>query len=1105
MKGKFIQNKFIFTALIIMTAAAVFLGGCELLLGGDDTGPGQIPTIPQGVRVEISGSTIVVSWDYAAGTDGYTVYYYKDGDLFEQSVQVDTNSFIHTNPLSGTRYYYKVKARIGDQYSLVSEQISEILASYTFTVDVPENYFNSMQTSSADIEINGSVVGTINSWDLGDGYTSFDFTTSDFMDTFAVRTGTFYNYFDSLDDFASGVPDAIGYMFEVSKVALWAKSNWSWEIIGTGADVCPTKPSFSIVTTSVASNSFAIEYDPYEAVNGYTYDVYVSTEEYSDDSWTVIPLNDSTKVNTVPVNAETTSVYTVTGLQPATEYHVMVVSIYDGIENATQYARSVTTESGSGITLSDDADLTALSFNGGSLNEGFSSSLLNYTADVGNEVSSATITWTVSNQAAGAGMTIGGNVVSNPVSLSEGVNTILITVTAENGSTERVYSLAIDRAAAGSGGTTTDNAVYVSSTGSDSNDGLSSSTAVANLKTAASIAGDAEWTDYTLFAEQGVYDAGTHFDSTGFYSLSYTSGNITFSGGWDASFSSQTGYTTMDGLSGMSGADDVLKIRGHSIGTLLIERVRTINGGRGINIEDSANVTLSDVESVGNSASGYGAGIFVDHSNNISIDALVQNNTVTSDDFGGGVCIYYGDNVTFTGEISGNSSSKYGAGLAVVWGSNVTVSDAAILNNVNTLASGSNFAKGGGVYIAGPSDAASTGHTLENCTIQGNSAADAGAGVLIGSMTYNTLITGNTITGNILTTGGKGTAIYTVPNGGITISNNTISGNTGLDASVNSVIGLSGDTTNSDISITGNTIGGVKDGTAYALWEIYPDITGHSITNNDFNGDTLDYLYGEYTGEVIEPTEIDALNTPDNIQHDAATASGNTVSGSIDPGVSSDASLTALSFAEGSLNESFLSGTLSYTADVGNDVSSVTISFTAASGASVELIKDAATVYNPVDLDEGTNNITIEVTAEDSTTTETYTITIERTAPAVIGWTEGVIAAEEIKYYAFPVEAGGSYTVYWDDSYTNALDTFTCDIQVSAYEGGAAQVPLFTDVDYGYPTGSVITAVAAGELYLIVRGYSPSSYGSYALKVSGVSGDIVVTEVDGVSIPVELR
>ena len=105
----------------------------------------------------------------------------------------------------------------------------------------------------------------------------------------------------------------------------------------------------------------------------------------------------------------------------------------------------------------------------------------------------------------------------------------------------------------------------------------------------------------------------------------------------------------------------------------------------------------------------------------------------------------------------------------------------------------------------------------------------------------------------------------------------------------------------------------------------------------------------------------------------------------VDRAVSSDAALSDLDISEGVLSPRFASGTVAYTAMVGNSVDSVTVTPTANhGGATVTVTVDTgATVnrsgsdYTVRDLDVGSNVITIVVRAQDGTTRR-YRVTVDR-------------------------------------------------------------------------------------------------------------------------------
>ncbi len=101
---------------------------------------------------------------------------------------------------------------------------------------------------------------------------------------------------------------------------------------------------------------------------------------------------------------------------------------------------------------------------------------------------------------------------------------------------------------------------------------------------------------------------------------------------------------------------------------------------------------------------------------------------------------------------------------------------------------------------------------------------------------------------------------------------------------------------------------------------------------------------------------------------------------------SSDATLSALTLSSGTLSPSFASGTITYTASVGNGASSLTLTPTTNSGGTVTINGNAAASGQgfPVSLSVGDNMLSIVVTAADGTTTKTYTLTVTRAATAPV-------------------------------------------------------------------------------------------------------------------------
>lgn len=112
---------------------------------------------------------------------------------------------------------------------------------------------------------------------------------------------------------------------------------------------------------------------------------------------------------------------------------------------------------------------------------------------------------------------------------------------------------------------------------------------------------------------------------------------------------------------------------------------------------------------------------------------------------------------------------------------------------------------------------------------------------------------------------------------------------------------------------------------------------------------------------------------------------------------SADATLSALSASGITLAPVFDSRTTNYTASAANSVSSTTITAVPADSLSTVAINGLTGTAREVSLSVGSNTVTVLVTAEDGTTTETYTIVIHResssgggsyTPPAIVVTTE---------------------------------------------------------------------------------------------------------------------
>jgi hypothetical protein len=112
--------------------------------------------------------------------------------------------------------------------------------------------------------------------------------------------------------------------------------------------------------------------------------------------------------------------------------------------------------------------------------------------------------------------------------------------------------------------------------------------------------------------------------------------------------------------------------------------------------------------------------------------------------------------------------------------------------------------------------------------------------------------------------------------------------------------------------------------------------------------------------------------------------------------ISSDAALSNLALSSGTLTPTFASGTTSYTASVASNVSSINVTPTAnESHASITvngIAVASGSASSAIALSVGDNVITTIVTAQDGTTTKTYTVTVNRAAPGVPALTASTLS-----------------------------------------------------------------------------------------------------------------
>jgi gliding motility-associated-like protein len=347
-------------------------------------------------------------------------------------------------------------------------------------------------------------------------------------------------------------------------------------------------------------------------------------------------------------------------------------------------------------------------------------------------------------------------------------------------------------------------------------------------------------------------------------------------------------------------------------------------------------------------------------------------------------------------------------------------------------------------------------------TFNASSAQTVPGGTAAGT---NSFFSNNTI-GNLNVKTISATAGGTTFQGPLTVNSSLTVASYFIPAATVPPVFLSGTGTNGVLNITGSSLtitafsGTPVAGTAYTIASA-PTITG------TFTGLTLP---AGYTGTL-------AYNT---------TATPNTVTLTVTP--SSDATLSALALSTGTLTPVFASGTTSYTATVPNTTSTITITPTANISVGTPIKVNGATVASgatsaAIPLNVGSNTITTVVTAQDGTTTKTYTITVTRTVNANLaslalssGTLSPAFAAATTAYTASVSNATSSITV---------TPTVSDPLATVAVNG--------TSVTSGSASAAIPLNVGSNTITTVVTAEDGTTTQTYTVNVTRVSSDAALS------------
>ena len=732
--------------------------------------------------------------------------------------------------------------------------------------------------------------------------------------------------------------------------------------------------------------------------------------------------------------------------------------------------------------LSSDATLSALTLTGMELEktgglhavvEGFDSTHLSYAASVANSVSQTTVAPTVNHS--GATYVINLNGVTDEdgvISLSVGSNIITIEVTAEDGETTRTYTVAVTRA-------------------------------------------DAVSTDATL---SGLTLSGVDFGTFASGTTSYT-----------ASVANSVSQTTVTPTASDSGASYVIKLDGVedadgvvslSVGSNVITVEVTAEDGEAtqtytVTVTRAENVLPTGVPTISGTAQ-VGQTLTVDTSGIADEDGLTNASfgaTWTANEGYLRVLIAPGRDLSYT-----VSRRDVGMTLEV----QVNFEDDAGERHFVTSAKTALVAA---TSPAAPENFATSVTDSGDVTLSWDAPAWDLAGEIGGEQTWGD--GGSPITGYVVQWKEASVSWDTeadVSEATVTGTSHTVEGLTvGTDyttrvIAINAVgRGIPSDEktvtvtrpASTDATLSALTLSGIDFGTFASGTTSYTAQVANSVSQTTVTP-TVNDSRASYVIKLGGVTDVDgvvSLSLGSNVITIVVTAEDDSTTRTytitvtraepVDPErLSSDAKLSALTLS-GIDFGTFDSTTTSYSARVANSVSETTVTPTVNHSGASHVIKlgGATDADGVVSLAEGANVITIEVTAEDGNTAQTYTVTVIRAAPPSADATLSVLTLTGVDFGTFAAGTT-SYTAEVANSVSQTTVTPTVNHSGASYViklDGASDADGVVTFGVG---SNVITVEVTAQDGQATRNYTVTVTRAAELSSDATLSDLTLSGID---------
>ena len=196
-----------------------------------------------------------------------------------------------------------------------------------------------------------------------------------------------------------------------------------------------------------------------------------------------------------------------------------------------------------------------------------------------------------------------------------------------------------------------------------------------------------------------------------------------------------------------------------------------------------------------------------------------------------------------------------------------------------------------------------------------------------------------------------------------------------------------------------------------------------------------------------------------------------------------NANITNLTLSSGTLSPVFDVNTTSYTAQVANNVSSITATMTAADSTSTITVNgqtvNSGAASQAINLSVGANTITIVVTSEDKTTTKTYSVVVARIA-AVLSSNANLSGLSLSTGTLSPTFA--SQTTGYTALVANSVSSIT--VTPTAADSTATITVNGVKVSSGAASQSINLSVGANTITIVVTAQNGTTKMTYAVVVS---------------------